>query len=232
MTWNSTVPIGTQSVKQNRPVIQQNFSYIETNMGNSAVGTNTNTTRDHFWDVGTNEDGRHRFIQSMGFTVGGTPTDPVVGTGMDGVIYFKEVNGTVQAYFKNTTGGLNDGIFQFVPGYLFGSVNVPSSNTYNNVAAVPDETWGEIVMFLSAAEIGGNNNTARSSMAQGFFHSTGGRVHCWSISNLRQGVSPADSAAALKFANGSDSVDLNIKVRAQEAPTGKNWSYRIMWKSP
>ena len=89
MPWNSTWPVGSISVKANRVVGQQNTTYIETTMGNSIVGTNTTATRDHFWNVGTNEDGRHRFIQSPKFTVGGNPADPVLGTGMDGVRYIK-----------------------------------------------------------------------------------------------------------------------------------------------
>lgn len=89
MPWNTVAPLGTVSVKANRTILQQNTTYIETTMGNSVVGTNAVTTRDHFWNVGSDEDGRHRFIQSPAFTVGGLPVDPVVGTGMDSVAYSK-----------------------------------------------------------------------------------------------------------------------------------------------
>lgn len=110
MTWNAASPDGTISVKANRTQMNANNQYIQTTMGNSVVGTNTVTTRDHFWDVGTTEDGRHRFIQSPAFTVGGLPTDPVVGTGMDGVGYYKTKTAAestaqqdVQPFFRNTT---------------------------------------------------------------------------------------------------------------------------------
>ena len=110
MPWNSTSPLGSVSVKANKAPMQQNTTYIETTMGNSVVGTNAVTTRDHFWNVGTNEDGRHRFIQSPAFTVGGLPTDPVVGTGMDAVTYSKTKTSTestaqqdVQLFFRNAT---------------------------------------------------------------------------------------------------------------------------------
>lgn len=89
MPWNTVAPLGTVSVKANKTILQQNTTYIETTMGNSVVGTNAVTTRDHFWNVGSDEDGRHRFIQSPAFTVGGLPVDPVVGTGMDSVAYSK-----------------------------------------------------------------------------------------------------------------------------------------------
>ena len=90
--------------------MNQNTTYIETTMGNSAVGTNGVTTRDHFWNVGSNEDGRHRFIQSPAFTVGGLPADPVLGTGMDSVAFSKLLTVTesvaqqdIQPFFRNAS---------------------------------------------------------------------------------------------------------------------------------
>lgn len=88
MPWNSIWPVGTVSVKQNRTSGQQNTAYIEATMGNSIVGTNAVDTRDHFWNVSANLDGRHRFMQSPVFTsTAVAPNDvyPVLGTGMDGV---------------------------------------------------------------------------------------------------------------------------------------------------
>lgn len=89
MPWNATWPVGTQSVKANRPTGQQNTTYIKDTLGASIIGTNTVTTRDHFWDVGADQDGRHRFMQSPPFTVGGLPVDPVLGTSMGQVMYAK-----------------------------------------------------------------------------------------------------------------------------------------------
>ena len=110
MTWNSSWPLGTVSVSANQSTGQQNTSYIETNMGNVAVGTNLDTTRDHFWDVDASLDGRHRYINSVGFTVGGAPDDPVIGAGMDGVSYLRELTSTlstaqqdVQPFYRNAT---------------------------------------------------------------------------------------------------------------------------------
>jgi len=110
MPWNSTAPVGSISVKANRTILQQNTTYIETTMGTSIVGTNAVTTRDHFWNVGSDEDGRHRFMQSPAFTVGGLPVDPVVGTGMDSVMYSKlklaaeaVAQQDVQPFFRNSS---------------------------------------------------------------------------------------------------------------------------------
>jgi len=72
----------------------------------------------------------------------------------------------------------------------------------------------------------------RSSMVTGFFRSNGTTVEAWAITSLRQGVSPPDSAAALKFANGSDALGLNILARTQDASSGQAWNYRVMWRSP
>ncbi len=110
MDWNSTSPDGSKSVKANNAIIQNNTTYTETIMGNSIVGTNTVATRDHFWNVGSDQDGRHRFIQSPAFTVGALPTDPVVGTGMDSVFYSKlktvaesAAQQDVQPFFRNAS---------------------------------------------------------------------------------------------------------------------------------
>jgi hypothetical protein len=110
MTWNSTAPLGSVSVKANNAILQANTTYIETNMGKSIVGTNTVTTRDHFWAVDPNLDGRHRFIQSPAFTVGGLPTDPVLGAGMSSVLYSKlkvvaesAAQQDVQPFFRNAS---------------------------------------------------------------------------------------------------------------------------------
>lgn len=227
MVWNAVAPIGTRSVRANKTIIQDNFTYTEVTMGKSVVGTNTNVTRDHFWNVGSNEDGRHRFINMPKFT-STVPfpdnVDPVVGAGMDGVFYLKEFGGTVQGYFKNNSGGLNAGIYQFVPGYLFGAVTVPSSGTYSTVIAVPPNTWGEIYMWTTAL--------GRSSMQSGIFRSDNTTVETWAITNLRQGVSPPNSSAALKFANGVDALGLNIRARAEDAAIGLAWNYRVMWRAP
>lgn len=110
MPWNTVFPLGSVSVKANRTIGQQNTTYIEVTMGNSIVGTNTTSTRDHFWNVGANEDGRHRFVQSPAFTVGLLPADPVLGTGMDSVLYSKlklaaesVAQQDVQPFFRNAS---------------------------------------------------------------------------------------------------------------------------------
>ena len=89
MAWSSTFPDGTQSVKANQPIGQGNTTYIETTMNN-----------DHYWNIGANENGRHKSINMKNLA-----SDPAApSAGMDGVIYLKLANATAQGFFKNTRG--------------------------------------------------------------------------------------------------------------------------------
>ena len=215
MPWNSTSPLGTVSVKANRVIQQQNSTYTETTMGNSVVGTNTNTTRDHFWNVGTNEDGRHRFIQSPAFTVGTLPADPVIGTGMDSVEYTKTVLGTVQGFFRNA-----QGIYQHIPALLTGTAVIASANVYANIVAVPDDCYGEIFMYTTLQ--------GELSIQTGFFRATAGLVESWSTPMSTQ--SNGDAALALKMGNGSQASGLNIRARRAQS-SNINWNYIITYRA-
>ncbi len=213
MPWNSTAPLGSVSVKANRTIIQQNTSYIETTMGNSIVGTNTTSTRDHFWDVGTNEDGRHRFLNFPAFTVGAVAADPVIGTGMDVVRYVKTTNGRVQGFFRNA-----QGIYQDVPAFLSGTIAVPTTS-YTNLVAVPANVYGEIFMWTTALG-------TRSSQS-GSFRSDGTIVEAWGFA---QSTDSESSSTPLKFASGSDATTLNIRVRRSDAASAI-WNYRITYRA-
>ena len=214
MPWNSTWPVGNISVKANRTVGQQNTTYIETTMGNSIVGTNTNATRDHFWNVGANEDGRHRFINSPAFTVGGNPADPVVGAGMDAVLYLKTTNAQPQ-WFNKTSGNI---IYQVSPNFLQGTVVIGSSQT--NIVLVPANVYGEIWLWRT---------TQGSATAQnGFFRSDGTTVEAWS-----NYLGPEGSGASLnlKLGNGSDASGLNLRARTADASNNQTWQYRVIYRA-
>jgi len=214
MPWNTVCPLGSVSVKANRTIIQDNMTYIQTTMGNSIVGTNTVTTRDHFWNVGTNEDGRHRFIQSPAFTVGGVATNPVVGTGMDGVFYLKTTSGRAEWFHRNV-----QGVYQAVPSFLSGTHVITGS--FTSMVAVPDDTYGEIFIFTTAS--------GRRSGQAGFFKATGGVCDAWSYGLRVQGGSTA--VYPVRFGNGSDASGLNIRVVADEASSGQTWNYRVTYRT-
>ena len=217
MAWHSTSPLGTVSVKANRIIQQDNTTYIETTMGNSVAGSNTNTTRDHYWNVGANEDGRHRFVQSQGFTVGGTPTDPVIGTGMDGVQYLKSDGLTpsrIQGFFRNA-----QGVYQSIPAFISGSIAVGSS--FVTIATLPTNVYGEIYMYTATHD--------RRSGVVGFFKTVSGTCDAWSYGLRIQGSGTA--GFALKFGNGSDSSGLDLRVATEDAANGLVWFYKIVYRA-
>lgn len=196
-------------------ILQQNTTYIETTMGNSVIGTNTTSTRDHFWNVGSNEDGRHRFIQSPAFTVGALPANPVIGTGMDTVLYPKTTNGRVEWFHRNT-----QGIYQYIPSVLTGTVNIPSASNYTNIVAVPADVYGYIFMYTTVQ--------GQFSCQTGFFRSGAALAEAWS--NEFRAQSAGDSSCALKFGNGSEASGLNIRARRADA-SGTNWNYIIKYRA-
>lgn len=71
MAWSSISPNGTLSVKANNAPMAANTVYIETELN-----------KDHFWNIGANEDGRHQFAQMPAFETGGLPDDPVRPAGL------------------------------------------------------------------------------------------------------------------------------------------------------
>ena len=94
MPWNSTWPIGSSSVRANKTPGVQNTAYIEITLNN-----------DHYWNIGTNEDGRHKFVNMPKQAV-----DATISTGMDGNIYLREktaaespTNQDIQPYFRNAS---------------------------------------------------------------------------------------------------------------------------------
>lgn len=224
MTWNTDFPRGTVSVKANKTIGQQNTTYIKTTMGGDAEGTNTVTTRDHFWDVDSSLDGRHRFIQSKGFTVGGLGDDPVIGTDMDGVLYLREVNTTIgrfEWFHRNT-----NGIYQVTPSVITGTVNINSSS-YFNVTLLPANTYGEIFMYATT----GTNSQNKYRTVKGIFRSNATTTQAWSIPLYVQGNEAKDGAAGLKFANGDDISGLNFRARKSSVTDNLTWNYIITYRA-
>lgn len=75
MVWNSTSPNGAVSVKQNTTPMQQNTTYTETTLNN-----------DHFWNIGVNEDGHHKWANMVATNDAdkSLQTNASLATGMDG----------------------------------------------------------------------------------------------------------------------------------------------------
>ena len=111
MTWSSVAPDGAKSVKANLPLLGENTTYTEVTLGKVANGSaNSASTRDHYWAIDSTFDGRHRYINSPAYTTSSAAPDPLIGTGMDSVLYSKKKvlaespdNLDVQYFLKNTS---------------------------------------------------------------------------------------------------------------------------------
>lgn len=199
MVWSSVWPDGTKSVKANTPTGNANTTYIETAMN-----------VDHFWNIGVDQDGRHKQVQMPK-----QASDVTLGAGMDGAVYYKEVsasNSRVQGFYRNV-----DGIYQFIPSFKSGSVLVNSSGSYAIVTSVPAHSYGQIYMFT-------DNDV--DNMQMGFFKSGAGVVQTYSSATIFSGDSSAK--INLKFANGGAATGLNISVRLEEASSA-TYLYRIVY---
>lgn len=105
MTWNPDTPLGTISVKDNRSRFVNNNTYTESKMN-----------VDHYWNIGGDEDGHHKFVQCPKTETGGTPSDPTVATGMDGAIYLKQKTAVESPDFQGVLPYFKDS--QVTPGIM------------------------------------------------------------------------------------------------------------------
>ena len=225
MTWNSASPSGSLSVRDNRTLMNQNTTYIETTLGNTPSDQAYATSqKDHFFALaGSNLNGHHRFIKMPAFTVGGTPSDPgnPLGTGIDGIFYFKSdglSTPRVTGYFRNA-----NYIYQVFPIVLTGTINITSLTNYITINSVPDGVYGDIFMYNA------DNDTTSFSGQNGFFKSRNGTLNAWATMYGAQGTGRNTASAALRFGNGSESDGLNIRVRLNEGGAG-DWNYVITYR--
>lgn len=157
MTWNSTAPDGTKSVKANKQLLLDNTQYIESTMDSTANDTtNTDAIKDHYWDVSSTFDGRHRFVNCPAFTIAGAATDPVIGSGMGGVIYVKEdsISSVNELFFRNAggvhkiTSGLSS---KACSGYIKTITATPALTNVYNIASVTVVSAGNVKFTFSTA---------------------------------------------------------------------------------
>jgi len=144
MSWNSTSPDGTKSVKANEAPMQANTTYTETEMN-----------VDHFWNIGSDEDGRHKFAQMPKYTDGAvaTPTSPTIGSGMD-LAYFARLKTAleataaqdVQPYARNA-----GGIMQLLGIRACGVFNSAGTLSYSHNCSVTRTGEGRFTINFTAA---------------------------------------------------------------------------------
>lgn len=229
MAWNTIAPLGSVSVRANRQRLQDNTTYIETTMGNSIVGVNTTTTRDHFWNVGANEDGRHRFIQSPRYTsTAASPNDvyPILGTGMDIVLFPLATAGGVELFRKNTGANADNAnaIFQVTPHFMIGTFTIISKSTsdYITIATLPPNVWGEIFMFF-------DGDFSRS--ASGWFSTTD--TQCRGFTTRVKSTSTQQDEYAIQLRNDTTGT-LDLQGTGGDYSGSQltgTWHYRIIYRA-
>ncbi len=199
MVWNDPWPDVTQSVKANGPTGVQNTNFIDTSM-----------KRDHFWNQEGSNDGRHRQMQMIKTETGGNPSDISLAGGIDGGIYIKETsNGLAQGFYRTDDTDPNQ-TYQFIPGFLTGTVTFVAFDTQVNITVVPDNTYGQIIIFKQP--VGGNSPF---SVQSGWFRVVNDICQAWSSATIFSGHS--NPLVLVKFANFTGAGgDLNIKGSVQK----------------
>ena len=220
MAWNPIFPVGTVSVRANKTIGNDNTTYIQTTMGNTVAGINNSTTRDHFWNVDSSLDGRHRFIQSPKFQISTADADPVMGDSMDACMFFRNVNadvGRVEGFYKTADAAVGNypNRYQFIPSFMSGTISVTSS--FTTLVALPPNVYGEVFMF--------RNNAAGSQAVQSGFFSTNSAT--MSTSAYKQSSSTGSAVQNLAF----DFSVLNLRVKTIDATSGNTWEYRITYRA-
>lgn len=200
MPWNSISPDGTKSVKTNTPLMAQNTVYTEQTMN-----------KDHFWNKGANQDGRHNVINM--------PTQgsfPAISTGMSGNIYLKSTQAnpsTVQGYFSNA-----DSTYQFIPRFVSGTIDLSGTgNTFVTLITVPNNVYGDIYMF---------SQNAVENMARGFFKCDNNICQAYTCLTLFD--NSGTTSSNLRFGNGASSSGLNLRV-AVTSGTNEVYAYRVVY---
>lgn len=197
MSWNSIWPDPTKSVAANTPKGQENTNYIETTMNN-----------DHFWNIGTNQDGRHNAINMPK-----QDSDPATSTGMDGTVYLKEVsadNSRVQGFYRNT-----NGIYQFIPSFLSGTVTFTNATDYVTItSSISNNSYGQIYLYVDSAE--------SASFQVGHFKAISGVLQAYSTTFDLSDIN-------ISLGNGSNASALQLKGRLNSLTAGLTYQYRIVY---
>jgi hypothetical protein len=220
MAWHPIFPLGSVSVRANKAIGQDNTTYIQATMGNTVAGTDTSTTRDHFWNVDASLDGRHRFIQSPKFQISTLDADPIMGDDMDACMFFRNVNadvGRVEGFYKtaNAATGNYPNRYQFIPSFMSGTINVTSS--FTDMVTLPKNVYGEIYMFR-------NNASGSIGVQAGSFSTSNSNV---AVSSYVQTAPSGSSLINLIFENSG----LKIQVKTKDASSGNNWEYRVTYRA-
>lgn len=128
MTWNSTCPNGSVSVKDNNTVISQNMSF-----------TNTKMQNDHYWADDATKAGYHKKVDMVKEASAPTLVN-------DGVIYALD-NVSTQPFFRNSSD-----IMQLLGVRAMAVFNSAGTLAYNyNVSSVSNSSTGKYTINYTNA---------------------------------------------------------------------------------
>lgn len=158
MPWNSTFPLGSVSVRANRTIGQQNTTYLETILKN-----------DHYFNEDVSKDGYHKKASMPNY--GSTPGVPA---GTDGVYYVFTNGSEKESRFTN------DGNASFHLNIwtqqLRGTFTLTDTSTNINIATIPSNAVGQIIMFrrnaspfvVQTGQFASDNVAAPNNTVHGF----------------------------------------------------------------
>jgi hypothetical protein len=215
MTWNSTWPLGTVSVRANRITGQDNTTYIKSTMGGVPLATNLAGTTDHFWDVAAGLNGHHRFVKFPDYAA-----DPLIdNVSIRGVAYAKTVsvaNTRIELFYKN-----NEGVYQVSPSYQTGTVAINGTGNIQTLFAVPANCYGEIFF---------TKDSDPSLCCQGIFSSSGSQTRGFTL-RVRSTILGSFDYAIELLNDAAGGLNLRCNRGDGSSSTDGNWTWKATYRA-
>lgn len=216
MPWHPVSPVGNRSVRFNRADMNDNTTYIGNTLGDA-----TNTLQDHYWNIGANEDGRHRQVTMRSF---GENIQAPLAPLMDAAIYInRETDNELQVRARTSTEDWRLNLWQTVRKGTFISDAGTSVFTISNVDAAP--FFGMVLIYLT---------TSPWLAMSGYFYTDGTIVHGFSSTTTWQGF-PSNLLPPIELAqNPSTNNALRARVppgTAYNTYRSKTYQYIIFWRN-
>lgn len=223
--WHSTWPVGGQTVKANRAPGAENTAYIESKMNSIAIGTNPTTLTDHFWNLGDDLSGHHRFMKLPAFTTGTPATtadNPAYGTGIDGVIYLRTCSANEprkEVFYRRGFGAGDETIYQVSPSVKSGQTSITLTSTFVTLMTLPKNVYGDIYIWLDGT---------RKIQTGHFISDNAVAAVVEGFSDRLKQVGTSDDYF-IELLNGSGAVDLDLKARRGSGASG-DYNWIVTWR--
>lgn len=130
MTWNLVFPTGPTLISDSVIPFQQNWAFLQTNIG-----------IDHYFNTGAPNEGHHKFVQTIG-----TGADAALSAGMNGVLYNK-TTGTAnipQPFWQQSA----DNFTRQIPTIFTGTVVYAGGNVLTPVINMATKYFSNGLFFI------------------------------------------------------------------------------------